>query len=683
VYGLLIALICATLGTVSMQIAKNIIISTEKEKLQQQAESMSVMLEQKLEDYLEIMRTVARRPELLDENVSSLDRTILCLSEGEQSPFESIIYVEKDGTATHPATGAVIDFGSLGDPTFEAAVNNKESSYNSTVTFNANTITVTASVPVLDEKGNVSAVLVSTLCVDSFGDLLGGDDDIEAFIIDQEGNYVGHTNAAEFAKAENDEFLYDDEGNPIIEGDGVNLSVNAITKAQTDSSYQPLADLMQEMIANEEGVTTYVEDGENKIVSYSTVGTTNWKIAYMVNENSIYGVVNNMLLQEVIISIILILIAVAISIIFSKMLVKPLKTASGELSNLIDGVKNGEGDLTIRIQNKRQDEVGEIISAINEYIEVLQNVTVKIKGSTQKMNGLVGNITDLVSKSNNQAMDNSAIMEELSASMQALEASTDSMQGNVQNMRESIAEMTEETENGLKLAENISAAAAEAKDETTKSQENTRRIISEITETLRQSIENSQQVNKINGLTEEILSIASQTNLLALNASIEAARAGEAGKGFAVVADEIRQLADDSRVTANNIQQISNNVNDAVGDLVNNTNQLLEYVNSDVIQDYLRMVSIADSYADTAVDVNQMIQMLQSKFEDMKDNVVVVSDLILETTEAITNSSKGVSEAAENTYGLVEAINNIDSEVGGNRAVSEELSMEVEKFKYV
>lgn len=74
---------------------------------------------------------------------------------------------------------------------------------------------------------------------------------------------------------------------------------------------------------------------------------------------------------------------------------------------------------------------------------------------------------------------------------------------------------------------------------------------------MQQAIENSRSVEEVNALTDEILNISSQTNLLALNASIEAARAGEAGKGFAVVADEIRVLADSSRETAGNIQQIN------------------------------------------------------------------------------------------------------------------------------
>ena len=81
--------------------------------------------------------------------------------------------------------------------------------------------------------------------------------------------------------------------------------------------------------------------------------------------------------------------------------------------------------------------------------------------------------------------------------------------------------------------------------------------VNDIVSVLSQAIEDSNSVNQVDNLTNDILNIASQTNLLALNASIEAARAGEAGKGFAVVAEEIRKLADDSAKAAG---EIRNNV---------------------------------------------------------------------------------------------------------------------------
>lgn len=124
-------------------------------------------------------------------------------------------------------------------------------------------------------------------------------------------------------------------------------------------------------------------------------------------------------------------------------------------------------------------------------------------------------------------------------------------------------------------------------------------------------MEDSKSVEQVNGLTNEILNISSQTNLLALNASIEAARAGEAGKGFAVVADEIRQLADSSRETASNIQNINNMVTAAVKELIQNSDAMVSYINDNILPDYDGFVSSGKRYRDDASHVDEVAKRLQ------------------------------------------------------------------------
>lgn len=285
--------------------------------------------------------------------------------------------------------------------------------------------------------------------------------------------------------------------------------------------------------------------------------------------------------------------------------------------------------------------------------------------------------------SNAQATDTSAIMEELAASMQEVDTTNVTVRDTIENMHGEIIKIAEKTGNGLDFAEEINRKAENIKETSEESQKNTQKVILDFTETLRISIENSRQVDKINDLTEEILNIASQTNLLALNASIEAARAGEAGKGFAVVADEIRQLADNSRETANNIQQISRLVNEAVNELVSNTNQLLNYMNGDIVADYAKMVETGEDYAGAASEVKQMMNALRDSADGIRKDIGTVLELINGTTYAISESTRGVSMAAENTCSLVASISAIDEEMESNREVTTNLTNEIDKFKKV
>ena len=103
-------------------------------------------------------------------------------------------------------------------------------------------------------------------------------------------------------------------------------------------------------------------------------------------------------------------------------------------------------------------------------------------------------------------------------------------------------------------------------------------MLGEIRGRLEQALEEAKVVEQIGVLADSILAITGQTNLLALNASIEAARAGEAGKGFAVVAEEIRVLAEQSKDAVANIQAVTENVDNAVANLANDSNHLLDFV---------------------------------------------------------------------------------------------------------
>ena len=200
---------------------------------------------------------------------------------------------------------------------------------------------------------------------------------------------------------------------------------------------------------------------------------------------------------------------------------------------------------------------------------------------------------------------------------------------------------------------------------------------------LEAAVENSRSVDKINELTNEILGISSQTNLLALNASIEAARAGEAGRGFAVVADEIRNLAERSKETANNIQQISALVTDAVEELAQNANGMLEFIDGTVLADYEKLVDVANQYYDDADKLDSMMDVIDNKSGELEENITNINEGIDGINTAVEESAQGVTMVADNTSQLVDMLGNIRLDAENNKEISDELSNEVSMFKHI
>lgn len=378
------------------------------------------------------------------------------------------------------------------------------------------------------------------------------------------------------------------------------------------------------------------------------------------------------------------IIIAALSIVYlSISIVRPTTRANKSLKKITQDINNNNGNLTERIKVVTKDEVGQLVNGINVFIEQLQNIIKTIQEDSLYLSDSADNMSVSVKDSNENANSVSASMEELSATMEEVSATVEQITTNSQNVLDSVKEMRTTADNGASLAQDIKERANEISRKTTSNMDATTKMVEEKQKVLKESIENSRNVEQIAELVEQILNITNQTNLLALNASIEAARAGEAGRGFAVVAEQIGTLAGDSRAAANNIQTISIAVMDAVNTLAQNADDMLQYVNTDILKDFDEFVDIAVQYSKDADDVDNLMINFNKNAQELEDTMSDISEGIDGINIAVDESAKGVMEAAENTSSLVEAISTIKTETDNNKRIADLLSAEVKKFKQI
>ena len=360
--------------------------------------------------------------------------------------------------------------------------------------------------------------------------------------------------------------------------------------------------------------------------------------------------------------------------------VNPIMRVNRQLHEIISDIENGRGDLSVRIPVNGKDEIAELSGGINSFIETLQKIMSSISTNSYRLDQIVGSVSTSVNAANNSSMDISAVMEELSASMQEVSSTVTSINNSATDVKEEVEDLATESDGLVQYAVEMKNRATELESTAIQNKESTREIIDNILSALKRAIEDSKSVERVNDLTVEILSISSQTNLLALNASIEAARAGEAGKGFAVVAEEIRQLADSSREAANNIQTINNLVTMAVKELIDSSNELVNYVNESILPDYDNFVDSGKQYNVDATHVNEVVERFNEQALDLNRLIQYITQAITGIARAVEESANGVTTVAMNTGELVKDINDISHEMESNSEVAGELKEEASVF---
>lgn len=249
-----------------------------------------------------------------------------------------------------------------------------------------------------------------------------------------------------------------------------------------------------------------------------------------------------------------------------------------------------------------------------------------------------------------------------------------------ENIYSDIQLVSEKAKRSGQLADDMVERLQEMSESTRQSQRDMTEQLAIIGGELEESLQKAKSVEQIEILTTAILDITSQTNLLSLNASIEAARAGEAGRGFAVVADEIRGLAENSRMTVEQIQEVTKVVVDSVESLVKASNDCLEFMRDNIQANYSRITAEVENSSKDILQVDQAAEEL----EKLAGHAFEATDEMSHSIQSVADSTNEGALATETVAGNVSvvtaSVDHIMQEILRVKKESEELKEACQSF---
>lgn len=301
---------------------------------------------------------------------------------------------------------------------------------------------------------------------------------------------------------------------------------------------------------------------------------------------------------------------------------------------------------------KRKDDFGQLAGTLETMRESVCGLLSQVKTEAANIDAVVESMDTNISNLNGEIEDVSATTEQLAASTEETAASAEQINSMTQQIDGAAKEIAVRAQDGATEAEEIHKRAAQTKETTVENRKKVQEMLGEIRERLEKALEDAKVVEQIGVLADSILAITGQTNLLALNASIEAARAGEAGKGFAVVAEEIRVLAEQSKDAVANIQAVTENVDEAVGNLTKDSNRLLNFVDTDIVKSFDEFEKMADDYNMDASKINDLVSDFSATSEELVASISNITEAIDGITSASNDSAAGTTNIAQKTVSI-------------------------------
>lgn len=371
------------------------------------------------------------------------------------------------------------------------------------------------------------------------------------------------------------------------------------------------------------------------------------------------------------------LLAILILTIIVSRITKGLMQVNAKIYDLV----HNEGDLTQKLDVRSGDELELIAGNVNELLAYIRKIMIGISSGSMRLMSTSRKMVDHVSSADESITDVSATMQEMSAAMEETTSSLNQITEAIDEIYSSVERVAGNADAGKVSSQEMESRASGANDAAAEGEKKANIETEKMAASLNEKIAKSKSVEQIEVLTSNIIEITEQTNLLALNASIEAARAGEAGRGFAVVADEIGKLAGNSADAAAKIRQVSAEVIQAVDELAEGSQQMIEFVRNSTEEGFGGLVATSENYATDANAMRAMMEQFAQTAEELRSTMDGIRESISAVNIAVEESAKGIAGVSESSVQLTGNVNDIQSEASDNNGIAEDLATEVGKFK--
>lgn len=497
---------------------------------------------------------------------------------------------------------------------------------------------------------------------------------IKGFLLTGEGEHLSEYNT----RVENSKNLSEEFLNMKMDTKGKELLLSYISH---DNQYEEIANQIIKMKQNDTtaDITGYMNKEEEPVVN-ALYETAEKLLSYQeellfTKSDQLSITVGNTQKTILAISVLALLIGIIIALLISKNISDPVK----KITRSADQIANG--NLVIEeIDIKNKDEIGLLASSFNIMARNLKELIHQTSMTSEQVAASAEQLTASAEQTNSAAIQVASAIETVAGGSENLSISTKDTSLTIKEMTKGIQQVAETTANVAELAlESIQQAVlgTEQLDKVTVQMNSIQSSSSSTNDVVSGLNKRSQQIDEI---IDVITGIAEQTNLLALNAAIESARAGEHGKGFAVVANEVKQLAEQSRISASQISEL-------IKGIQTDTHKVVTFMDKEMteVTHGIKLVEETgksfNSILHSIENVSSEVQQVAAISQEMSASVEQVNHNIEGVATVVHSTGISISEIASATEEQSASMEEVTASAGSLADIAEELRELVGKFK--